>query len=277
MPRTRLETRTGGSGSRALAAVGPALLLVAALLPDARLPVAIGVVVGWAVLATVRRPEAIAWAAVLPLAVVLPWPLLVGSDVPLGEAGCVDPVSGIAVRRLLLAVVGLGVVAGLARVHRSGPDELGLRRPSRPEAAFGVGGLLVLVVGGLFLGPMIARPFFGVLDFPMPIAALVPAVIFGIANGVLEEVLYRGALQGWLARITPIGWAILFQGLVFGIVHAGPEVVALLPLHIALLAAVGIGGGVVRWRLGSLWVPIGIHVGADIALYVGLACRAAPG
>lgn len=62
----------------------------------------------------------------------------------------------------------------------------------------------------------------------------------------------------------------------FGIVHAGPEVVALLPLHIALLSAVGIAGGIVRWRLGSLWIPVGIHVGADVALYVGLACRAVP-
>ena len=101
-------------------------------------------------------------------------------------------------------------------------------------------------------------------------------MLFGIANGVLEEVLYRGAMQAWLGRLAPVGWAIGFQGLVFGIVHAGPEVLTLLPVHIALLTAVGIGGGLVRWRLGSLWIPIGIHVGADIALYIGLACRAAP-
>ena len=60
----------------------------------------------------------------------------------------------------------------------------------------------------------------------------------------------------------------------FGIVHAGPEVVTLRPLHVALLSGVGIAAGIARWRLGSLWIPIGIHVGADIALYVGLACRA---
>ena len=125
------------------------------------------------------------------------------------------------------------------------------------------------------IGPAIARPFFGELDYPVPLAALVPAILFGIANGVLEEVLYRGALQAWLARLAPIGWAIAFQGLVFGIVHAGPEVLALLPVHIALLTGVGIAAGLARWRLGSLWIPIGIHVGADIALYIGLACRAA--
>jgi membrane protease YdiL (CAAX protease family) len=259
----------------AAAAAGPALLLLAALVPTARIPIAIMVVAGWVLLRTARRPEAIAWAAVLPLAVILPWPQVVGADAPLGEAGCIDPLSGIAVRRLALAVVGLGLVAGLAWVHHSSLRELGLVRPSRLEAGVAVGGLLVLVVGGLFLGPMIARPFFGALDFPVPPAALLPAVLFGVSNGVLEEVQYRGAMQGWLGRVAPIGWAIVYQGVVFGIVHAGPEVVALLPVHMALLAAVGIGAGIVRWRLGTLWIPIGIHVGADIALYVGLACRAA--
>jgi len=83
-----------------------------------------------------------------------------------------------------------------------------------------------------------ARPFFGELDFPTPAAALVPAIAFGM-------------------------------------VHAGPDVLALLPVHIALMSAAGIAGGAARARLGSLWVPIGVHVGADIALYVGLACRAA--
>lgn len=41
------------------------------------------------------------------------------------------------------------------------------------------------------------------------------------------------------------------------------------------LAAGGAAAGMARWKFGALWIPIGIHVGADIALYVGLACRAA--
>jgi membrane protease YdiL (CAAX protease family) len=41
-----------------------------------------------------------------------------------------------------------------------------------------------------------------------------------------------------------------------------------------MLTAVGLAGGLARRWFGSLWVPAGIHVGADIALYVGLACRA---
>jgi membrane protease YdiL (CAAX protease family) len=259
-----------------VAALGPGLLLVGALAPDLRHVVALAVASGWTLLALTRRPGAIAWAAALPLAVVLTWPWVLGVDVPVGDPACRDVLSAIALRRMAVAGVGLAIVALLAVVCRSGRRELGLARPGRAEAVVAVGGCVVLVAGGLVIGPAIARPFFGELDYPVPLAALVPAVLFGIANGVLEEVLYRGALQAWLARLAPIGWAIAFQGLVFGIVHAGPEVLALLPVHIALLTGVGIAAGLVRWRLGSLWVPIGIHVGADIALYVGLACRAAP-
>jgi membrane protease YdiL (CAAX protease family) len=257
-----------------VAALGPGLLLIGALVPALRPAMALVVVAGWLLLVLAGRKGAIAWAAALPLAVVLTWPWVLGADVPVGDPACRDVLSAIALRRIAVAGVGLAIVGLLAVVHRSGRRELGLARPGGTEALVAVGGCLLLVAAGLVIGPAIARPFFGELDYPVPLAALVPAVLFGIANGVLEEVLYRGALQAWLARLTPLGWAILYQGIVFGIVHAGPEVLALLPVHIVLLTSVGLAAGLARWKLGSLWVPIGIHVGADIALYVGLACRA---
>ncbi len=258
-----------------LAAAGPAILLACALVPDLRAVAAVATIVGWVLLRASRSPAAIAWAAVLPLAVILTWPWVLGADAPIGDPACRDPFSVIAIRRVLVAVVGLALVGALAVAHRSDAGELGLARPRRWEAAAATAGCAVLVVAGLFIGPLIARPFFGELDFPVPPAALVPAVLFGIANGMLEEVLYRGAMQAWLGRLAPPWLAIGFQGLIFGIVHAGPEVQALLPVHILLLGSVGVAGGLARWRFGSLWIPIGIHVGADIALYVGLACRAA--
>jgi membrane protease YdiL (CAAX protease family) len=258
-----------------LAACGPGLLVAATLVPSLRPLAAVGAGAGWLALWAGSRPEAIAWAAVLPVAIGLTWPWVLGSDAPLGELACTSPVSVIVLRRVVLAAVVLGIIALLAVAHGSGVLELGLRRPSAPEAVVAVGGGLVVVVGGLLIGPAIAAPFFGPLDFPVPSAALLPAVVFGLANGVTEEVAYRGAMQGWIGRLAPVWVAIGFQGLVFGLVHAGPEVTALLPVHVGLLAAVGIAAGIVRWRVGSLWIPAGIHVGADVALYVGLACRAA--
>jgi len=262
---------------RVLTFAGPALLLAGALLVPARPAVAVVLALGWLGLRASGRPASIAWAAVLPVAVLMTWPWVLGADGPIGDPACAAPLSVIALRRVLVAVVGFAVVAGLAWAHATGPAELGLRRPSAGEAAIALVGVVALAAGGLVIGPWIARPFFGQLDFPRPVAALVPAILFGVANGVLEEVAYRGAMQAWLARTMPMAVAIGLQGLAFGIVHAGPEVVALLPVHIALLAAVGVAGGIARVRLGSLWIPIGVHVGADIALYVGLACRAAGG
>lgn len=257
-------------------AAGPVLLLAGAAVPGLRVPVAVVVACGWAVLALGRRPAAIAWAAVLPLALVLTWPWVLGADVALGDPACRDPLALVAVRRVIVAAAGCGLVGLLAVVHRSSLAELGLQRPRRNEAVLAVTGCVALVVAGLVVGPLLARPFFGVLQFPVPLAALVPAVLFGIANGVLEEVLYRGALQTWLARVAPVAVAIAVQGLVFGLVHVGPEVVDLVPVHVALMTAAGVAAGLVRLGAGSLWIPIGVHVGADVALYVGLACRPAP-
>ena len=260
--------------SSVTAAGGPALLLAGALVPGLRPLVAVVLLAGWVGLLLRHRPGALAWAATLPVAVTFAWPWVLGVDQPLGAAGCVAPLSEIVLRRLAVAGVGLGVAALVAVVHRSSLGEIGLRRPGGAEAAVAILGLLVLGFGGTFIGPLVAEPFFGRLEYATPAAAILPAVLFGVANGVLEEVAYRGILQAFLGRLVPIASGIAFQGVVFGIVHAGPEVVALLPLHIALLSGVGIAAGIARWKLGSLWIPIGIHVGADIALYVGLACRA---
>jgi membrane protease YdiL (CAAX protease family) len=257
-----------------LAAGGPVILLLGALVPGQRVLAFAGLAIGWAVLRLAHRPEAIAWAACLPVATAFLWPAVLGADEPVGDPACADPFAVIALRRVALAVAAAAVVAGLAVAHRADLASLGLRRPATWEMTVAIAGCLVLAVGGLVMGPLVARPFFGELAFPVPPGALVPAVVFGVANGVTEELQYRGAMQGWLGWIAPRWVAIGVPALVFGIVHAGPEVVALLPLHVALLTGVGLAAGAVRAWTGTLAIPIGIHVGADIALYVGLACRA---
>jgi membrane protease YdiL (CAAX protease family) len=184
------------------------------------------------------------------------------------------PFSVIALRRVATALVVFAVVAVLARVHGSSTFDLGIRRLRRWELPLSVGGLIALAAGGLVIGPWIAEPFFGRLDFARPMAAVIPAVVFGLANGTLEEIAYRGALQGWLGRVAGPGLALAVQAVIFGIVHVGPEVTALIPVHATLLAGAGLLAGLVVRRTGSLAIPIGIHIGADIALYYGLACRA---
>jgi hypothetical protein len=81
---------------RVRALLGPGVMLLVALVPALRPPGALAIVAGWLFLRAIHRPEAIAWAAVLPLAVILTWLWFLGADVPVGDPACRDPLSAIA-------------------------------------------------------------------------------------------------------------------------------------------------------------------------------------
>jgi membrane protease YdiL (CAAX protease family) len=260
-----------------VALLGPGLLLLSALVPELRPALAAVIAAGWLLLQVLGRQSVggLAWAAALPVALILAWPSILGVDRPAGAVGCTDPFAVIALRRVLLGASVLLLGAVLVRVHQTGLGVKPLRGIAPWELGLGAGGLAVVAAAGLVVGPALAAPFFGPLEFPRPVAAVAPAVAFGVANGTLEEVAYRGFLQSWVGRLATPAVGLVFQALVFGIVHAGPEVTALLPLHVALLGSAGLLAGLVVRRTGSLAIPIGVHIGADIALYYGLACRAA--
>lgn len=257
------------------AALAPvALLLVAALIPALRLPLLAVLGIGWVLAQRLTPRQAPAWAAMLPVAAILAWASVYGRDVPLGAAGCQAPLSTIALSRVGEAAAVLGVVAVLALLLRVRPADIGLRGADHGILAAAVGLGVLTALAGLVIGPLLAEPFFGTVTFAMPAAAIVPAVVFGVSNGVMEEIASRGWLQNRLRPFVGVAGAILIQGLVFGLAHAGPEVTGPLPLHIAQMSAAGIVAGLFAQRFGLLPV-IAVHVGADVALYFGLACSAA--
>jgi CAAX protease family protein len=249
------------------------LLLAAANIPALRPPLLAALAVGWVVIRVLSPRHATAWAAMLPVAAILAWASIYGRDIPLGAAGCSNPLSTIALSRVLEAAAVLTVVAVLVSILRVHSADIGLRGADHGilAAALGIG--LLAAIGGLVIGPILAAPFFGKVSFAIPAAAIVPALIFGVTNGVMEEVAYRGWLQNHLRPFVGAGGAILLQGLIFGIAHAGPEVTGPLALHVAQMTAAGIVAGVFAQRFGLLPV-IAVHIGADVALYFGLACGA---
>jgi membrane protease YdiL (CAAX protease family) len=158
---------------------------------------------------------------------------------------------------------------------RAGRADLALRWPTRRVVQLGVIGAVILGPIGLLLGAALARPFFGTfeLDLSRP-GFIVPAIVFALANGVMEELAYRGALLGWTARVTGTRVALIGQAVVFGIAHGGADVGG---SPVVLMLALGIGGllaGVIALRTRSLWIPVAWHVALDLPLYVYLACRA---
>jgi len=250
------------------------LLILAAAVPAARLVVLVALVAGVAVAIRRDAPGRWAWAAPIPVAVNLCWGLLAAplAD-PLG-GDCADLDSPPAIWRATEAALALGSLALLVYVLRAHRSDLGLRWPARAVVRIAVVGAVILGPIGLLLGAWLARPFFG--DFELDLSRpglVVPALLFALSNGVMEELAYRGALLGWTSRVTGTRLAVIGQAVVFGVAHGGADVGG---SPVVLMLALGAGGflaGVITIRTRSLLVPIAWHVALDLPLYVYLACR----
>jgi membrane protease YdiL (CAAX protease family) len=252
-------------------AVPLGLLAAAAWFPDARLAVLILLITGTAVAIRRDAPVRWAWAGAMPVAVSLVWGLL-PLDLPAGGPSCAEPGSPLVVGRTLEAFVVLGVLGVVAILLGARPASIALRWPARRWVRWAVIGFVVTGPLGLLLGPLLARPFFGEVGYELALAPLLPALVFAIANGVMEEVAYRGALLHWSARVVGLAPAVAGQAIVFGLAHSGSDVIG---YPIPLAVAMGVGGllaGVIAVRTRSLLIPTAVHIGLDIPLYLGLAC-----
>jgi membrane protease YdiL (CAAX protease family) len=255
-------------------------LVVAALVPPAR-PVVL-VALGLAVVrAPIGTPMSWAASAGLPVAVILVWGAIVGAQARDDLRDCADLLSPPAVTRIAEALLVIGIISLLSRRMGVGLPSLGLARPTRPELLLGVVALTAIPLASLLLGSALAEPFFGPIRLHLADpAALVPAFGLAIANGVMEELAYRGALMCWLSRAANPLLGLLAQAAVFGAAHTGSDYVGDAWPVILVVAAGGLLAGLVTRRTGSLWLPIAVHIGLDVPLYYAAVCRlpaAAPG
>jgi len=250
-----------------------ALLAVAAAVPILRLPVAVALGGGTAVGITRNAPVRWAWAATVPVAISLAWGVFAAPQPAIGGTDCGSATSPIAVWRAAEAVVVLVALAILARALGAPRASLSLDSPDRAIVRWSIVGFLVAGPVALVIGPALAGPFFGEIHYDVTIiGAIVPALVFAIANGTMEELAYRGALLGWSARVTGVAPAVIGQALVFGLAHSGSDVVG---NGVPLMVALGVGGliaGVIAVRTRSLLLPIAIHIGLDIPIYYAFAC-----
>ncbi len=249
------------------------LLSVAAALPPLRLPLLLVLAVGAGVAVARDAPVRWTWAGAVPVAVSLFWGTLAAPQVA-GVSECENPASPVATWRALEAVVVLVALAIVALLVRAVRGTLYLRRPARRWLGWAVVGFLVAGPLALVVGPYLARPFFGEVSYVILAGALVPALVFALSNGVMEELIYRGALMGWSGRVMGIGPALVGQAVVFGLAHSGTDVIG---FQVPLMLAMGLGGllaGLVTIRTRSLLLPIAIHVGLDIPIYFAFACAA---
>ena len=90
-------------------------------------------------------------------------------------------------------------------------------------------------------------------------------LLLSLLAGIGEELLVRGALQGWLAGHLPAGWAILIAAVVFGLAHSISR------LYFVFATLIGVYLGLVYHLTGNLLVVIIAHALYDwvvIRLYL---------
>jgi membrane protease YdiL (CAAX protease family) len=161
------------------------------------------------------------------------------------------------------AAVKLAVSAGLAafvlyRLRSSNKPAAywGLQ----PPAALGAAAAWIAVYLGWMLGTDLVTHWRGPWDFTAwreaPVAASVMRVMaVGVFGPIAEELVFRGFLFGLLKEriglvatiaVTSFGWALLHFEYTWWV--------------IAIIAVDGLLLGLARWRTGSVYVPIVMHV-----------------
>jgi membrane protease YdiL (CAAX protease family) len=248
------------------------LLALAAALPWLRLPVLIILALGAAVAIARDAPVRWTWSGAVPVAISLVWGTLLVQHPATSLADCANPASPVATWRALEAIVVLVAVAILAFVLHATTGSVSMRLPARPWWRWALLGFVVSGPIALLVGPYLAAPFFGDVSYVVVLGAFVPALMFAISNGVMEEVAYRGALLGWSGKVMGTGPALIGQAIVFGLAHSGTDVVG---FQVPLSLAMGLGGlvaGLITLRSRSLLVPIAVHIGLDLPIYFAFAC-----
>jgi membrane protease YdiL (CAAX protease family) len=269
----------GSAGRAAASAIRqPAWVPIAILASGAALPVLRPLVI--AVLALVamaaaargraRTPLGRTVLATLPGAVGLTWASLAGTPMPLPDAlHCTDLLSPPTVTRVIQAILVLGTLA-LVALLVGDRAALRLRWPADRRVT------ALAVAAPLWVGPLLARPFFGDVGLATgDLGSLVPAVTFAAANAALEEAAYRGALLGWSRPALGLAGALLGQAVVFGFAHLGADVTGAAPLLWLGMVASGMVAGLVAIRTDSLLLPFSAHLALDVPLFYAYACRVA--
>lgn len=84
-------------------------------------------------------------------------------------------------------------------------------------------------------------------------------VLISLLAGVGEEGLFRGLLQGGLARVVPEGAALLLSAAVFGLLHM------VTPAYAVLAGALGLYLGWLYASTDNIVVPMTVHALYDLA------------
>lgn len=170
----------------------------------------------------------------------------------------------------LLAALGLGCVMGVARL-------VAAEREMRPLLVWRKGSIAGGAVVGVGAGAAIGLGVLSLSGFSPNLAAFTPGFVAGLVilaygGNLLEEVLFRGYLQGRLEQmVTPLRAALL-SGLIFAACHSYLAITvtnAGWPI-LVFTAIEGIACGFVRLRYG-IWAAALTHGTAILLISMPMA------
>lgn len=158
---------------------------------------------------------------------------------------------------------------------REGLWALGFRRtPLLPAIGWVVGGLVVVYAASAVYQDIITRFSLGLhtnVDTLQQLGQHAPLTVIGTLIGAVfiapfcEEIFFRGFTFAGFLRGMPVWAAVLLSALLFGIAHGDIG-------SFALLFVIGLVLAIVRWRTGSIWPGMALHMANNaIAAIVVLA------
>jgi membrane protease YdiL (CAAX protease family) len=102
---------------------------------------------------------------------------------------------------------------------------------------------------------------------PDRVRELLPAfLLIVLADGLMEELLFRGLFLKRLGRIVGNHWANLVMATVFTFMHMGVHFTASLPMFLMIVFLVGLLCGWIMQRTESLLAPALFHAGIDMLI-----------
>jgi hypothetical protein len=179
----------------------------------------------------------------------------------------VESPAGLALDKLESSLLLVGVILVLVLLAGDDLGSLYLRRGEvRWWLPIGVATFLLFALIPLTA----ANVLFG--SGPIALSAILPvlpwALIFVLANGFAEELLFRGLLLPRLGPLVGVTPSILVVTTVFTLWHVGAGYAASLPIFLAIVFGLGLAWAITTVKTDSLWGAVLFHAGADIPIAV---------
>jgi len=197
-----------------------------------------------------------------------PWPVLPGSFFVWATAGVLGleasaPIwAGELPYSLLLRLLQIFWMLGC--IERFGLRQVvGISWPAAADIRFFVFAAAICS----FVSIVILLLSFGLLEkvaAPPMVASLSGLLFFLLIGPIAEELLFRGILYGFLRQTFGVPLSVMVSAVVFAIMHG-------------TLAAPQLAGGIVfavAYEFSrKLWIPVGLHIGANSAVIVITLCQ----